>query len=56
MGGMTTYSAFSYETVRLMEANAWHHAWINVAVTTTACLTLCYLGIVAGRLILDLRG
>src|SRR5262245_21045521 len=56
MGGMTTYSAFSYETVRLMEANAWYHAWINVAVTTIACLTLCYLGIVAGRLILDLRG
>ena len=56
MGGMTTYSAFSYETVRLMEANAWYHAWINVAVTTIACLSLCYLGIVAGRLILDLRG
>lgn len=56
MGGLTTYSAFSYETVRLMEANAWHQAWINVVVTTTICLGLCYLGIAVGRLILNLRG
>src|SRR5437016_1817514 len=26
MGGLTTYSAFSYETVRLMEVGAWHQA------------------------------
>jgi CrcB protein len=56
MGGLTTYSAFSYETVRLMEANAWHQAWINIVVTTIVCLGLCYLGIAAGRLLLTLRG
>jgi CrcB protein len=56
MGGLTTYSTFSYETVRLMEANAWHQAWINVIVTTTICLSLCFLGIGAGRLFLSLRG
>jgi CrcB protein len=56
MGGLTTYSAFSYETVRLMEANAWHQAWINVIVTTTICLSLCFLGIAVGRLLLSLRG
>jgi fluoride exporter len=56
MGGLTTYSAFSYETVRLMEANAWHQAWINIFVTTTICLSLCFLGLAAGRLILSLRG
>ena len=56
MGGLTTYSAFSYETVRLMEANAWHQAWVNIIVTTTICLSLCFLGIAAGRLILTLRG
>jgi CrcB protein len=55
MGGFTTYSAFSYETVRLMESGAWHAAWINVAVTTMACLGLCFLGIVAGRGLLSLR-
>ena len=56
MGGLTTYSAFSYETVRLMEANAWHQAWINVIVTTTICLSLCFLGIGVGRVLLSLRG
>jgi fluoride exporter len=56
MGGLTTYSAFSYETVRLMEARAWTEAWINVVVTTASCLILCFLGIAAGRLLLGLRG
>jgi fluoride exporter len=56
MGGLTTYSAFSYETVRLMESQAWHQAWINIAVTTTVCLCLCFLGIATGRMLLSLRG
>jgi CrcB protein len=56
MGGLTTYSAFSYETIRLVEAQAWTQAWVNVAVTTLACLALCFLGIAAGRLLLGLRG
>ncbi len=56
MGGLTTYSAFSYETVRLMEAKAWSQAWINIVVTTTICLCLCFLGIAVGRLVWNLRG
>jgi CrcB protein len=56
MGGLTTYSTFSYETVRLMEANAWSEAWANILVTTTICLALCFLGIAAGRLVLSYRG
>ena len=56
MGGLTTYSTFSYETVQLMEIGAWNRAWINVAVTTGACLTLCFLGIALGRLLLSPRG
>jgi CrcB protein len=56
MGGLTTYSTFSYETVRLMEANAWHQAWINIIVTTVICLSLCFIGIAVGRLLLTLRG
>ncbi len=56
MGGLTTYSTFSYETVRLMETNAWNQAWINVVVTTTVALSLCFLGIAAGRAMISLRG
>jgi len=55
MGGLTTYSTFSFETARLMEANAWQQAWINIIVTTTICLSLCFLGISVGRGVLSLR-
>ena len=51
MGGFTTYSAFSYETVGLMERGAWGPAWLNVALTTAACLAVCYLGMLTGRLL-----
>jgi CrcB protein len=56
MGGLTTYSTFSYETVRLMDAGAWHQAWINLVVTATGCLSLCFLGIAVGRGLMALRG
>lgn len=51
MGGLTTYSAFSYETARLMQAQAWTTAWLNVVVTTAACVGLCFGGIAAARYI-----
>jgi CrcB protein len=56
MGGLTTYSSFSYETVHLVERGAWPQAWINVVVTTVACLTLCYLGVTLGRVVVGTRG
>jgi CrcB protein len=55
MGGLTTYSAFSYETVRLLEIGARGQAWINILATTALCLTVCFLGIAAGRLIGGVR-
>ena len=56
IGGLTTYSAFSYETVRLIQAAAWSRAWINVVVTTSVTLLLCFLGIAAGRGLMLWRG
>jgi fluoride exporter len=55
MGGLTTYSAFSYETVRLAETGAWPQAWANVLVTTAACLALCLLGLTTGRFLIAPR-
>jgi CrcB protein len=51
LGGMTTYSAFTYETVYLMTLAEWGKAWANLVVTTGLCLALCWLGLAAGRLV-----
>jgi CrcB protein len=55
MGGLTTYSSFSYETLRLVEGGAWGQAWINVLATTALCLAVCFLGIAAGRMLVEAR-
>jgi fluoride exporter len=55
MGGLTTYSAFSYETVRLAETGAWPQAWANVLITTAASLALCLAGLTTGRLLIAPR-
>jgi CrcB protein len=49
LGGFTTYSAFSYETVRLAERGPWSEAATYVVVTTAGCLALCLAGIAVGR-------
>jgi CrcB protein len=49
MGGLTTYSAFSYETVRLVQVGAFARASVNVLATTVLCLSLTILGMTAAR-------
>lgn len=49
LGGLTTYSAFTYETVRLLQVGAWLPAAANVVATTGLCLAVCGLGLAAGR-------
>ena len=49
MGGLTTYSTFSFETVRLVQTGAWRAASLNVIVTTVLSLALCAAGIATGR-------
>ena len=48
MGGFTTYSAFSYGTLRLAERSA-AAAAVNVLLTTGLCLGACALGLLLGR-------
>jgi fluoride exporter len=51
LGGFTTYSTFSYETLRLLQEGAWLPAVLNVALTVVVCLAACFLGFASGRLL-----
>jgi fluoride exporter len=52
MGGFTTYSTFSYETMRSLQEGAWGTALVNVLVTVVGCLAACWLGWVVARRLL----
>jgi fluoride exporter len=49
MGGLTTYSAFSYETARMMQVEAWSTAAVYAVGMAAASVALCLLGIAAAR-------
>lgn len=49
LGGLTTFSTFSYETFRLLEEGQAAVALFNTAVSVILCLSLTWLGIVAAR-------
>jgi CrcB protein len=52
LGGFTTYSAFSYETVKYLQEGAWGLALLNVVATVFGCLAACVLGWVGARSLL----
>lgn len=49
MGGFTTYSTFSYETMRYLHEGAWASAVANVSITVIACLGASVLGWAGAR-------
>lgn len=49
MGGFTTYSTFSYETLELLRGGAVGLAALNIGITVIVCLAASLLGLVAGR-------
>jgi fluoride exporter len=49
MGGFTTFSTFSYETVRLLEEGSLFQAGANILLNIVVCLLFAALGIVAAR-------
>ena len=56
LGGFTTYSSFSYETIKLLEAGSWAAAIAYVALTTALCLACCAAGLSLGRVLIEGRG
>jgi len=56
MGGLTTYSSFSYETIRLIENGSWLGAAANIVLTTGLCLVVCALGLGLGRVVVGWKG
>jgi len=49
MGGLTTFSTFSYENFRLMEDGRFFVAFTNILASMAACLLLTWLGVVTVR-------
>lgn len=49
LGGFTTFSSFSYETIALLRDGGIASAFINIAVTLISCLTATWVGWVVGR-------
>jgi CrcB protein len=49
LGGLTTFSTFSYETFRLLEDGELLIAMSNVLVSVVLCLLFTWLGILAAR-------
>lgn len=52
LGGFTTYSTFSYETMKYLQDGAWGIALANVLVTVFGCLASCLLGWAGARWLL----
>ena len=48
-GGYTTFSTFSYETVRLIEDGDWRRAGWYVAASVVLSIAAAFAGVVAGR-------
>ncbi len=49
LGGLTTFSTFSYETFRLLEDGEFFIASANVLLSVLTCLLFTWLGIIAAR-------
>jgi fluoride exporter len=54
-GGFTTFSAFSYETLRLVQEGDYGRAALNVFLNLVLSLMFAVAGFVAAQAVLDLR-
>lgn len=51
LGGFTTFSSFTLESLHLLQGGLWQAALLNIIASVTLCLTGTAIGIWVGRLI-----
>lgn len=51
LGGYTTFSSFSIETVNLIENGQWLGAGINILLSTVLCIIAAWTGVIGARLL-----
>lgn len=49
LGGFTTFSSFSLETIILIENGAWIAGVLSITLNLTLCLVMAWIGIIVGR-------
>ena len=50
LGGFTTFSAFSLETLQLIESGLWNKALLNIILSLLVCIIAAAAGMAAARL------
>jgi CrcB protein len=55
-GGYTTFSSFSWQTLRLMQDREWLYAGGNVILSVTLCMIAVWLGFVLGSALNSMKG
>ena len=45
LGGLTTFSSYALDTVRLLESSAWSLALLNIGLNNFLSIGACYLGV-----------
>lgn len=51
LGGLTTYSTFSFETVALLKDGQMLYGFLNILITTSVCLLSVWIGSIIGKLL-----